>query len=104
MKISETIKQRLKEAGVNFRANDNISEHITTDELKLLQDEVQEKMQGVLESLVIDTTNDHNTQDTAKRPNNSAPRARQYQNTKSKYEIFKPPTLSISPNTTNPNL
>ena len=67
MKISETIKQRLKEAGVNFRANDNISEHITTDELKLLQDEVQEKMQGVLESLVIDTTNDHNTQDTAKR-------------------------------------
>jgi GTP cyclohydrolase I len=67
MKISETIKQRLLEAGVNFRANDNISEHITTDELKLLQDEVQEKMQDVLESLVIDTTNDHNTQDTAKR-------------------------------------
>jgi len=67
MTISETIRQRLKEAGVNFRANDNISEHITTDELKLLQDEVQEKMQDVLESLVIDTTNDHNTQDTAKR-------------------------------------
>ena len=67
MKISETIKQRLKEAGVNFRANDNISEHITPEEVKLLQEEVQEKMQGVLESLVIDTTNDHNTQDTAKR-------------------------------------
>ena len=49
MKISETIKQRLLEAGVNFRANDNISEHITTDELKLLQDEVQEKMQDVLD-------------------------------------------------------
>ena len=67
MKISDTIKQRLKEAGVNFRANDNISEHITPEEVKLLQKEVQEKMQGVLESLVIDTTNDHNTQDTAKR-------------------------------------
>ena len=67
MKISETIKQRLKEAGVNFRANDNISEHINSEELKQLQQEVQEKMQDVLESLVIDTTNDHNTQDTAKR-------------------------------------
>ena len=67
MKISETIKQRLLEAGVNFRANDNISEHINSEELKQLQQEVQEKMQDVLESLVIDTTNDHNTQDTAKR-------------------------------------
>ena len=67
MTISETIRQRLKEAGVNFRANDNISEHINPEELKQLQQEVQEKMQDVLESLVIDTTNDHNTQDTAKR-------------------------------------
>ena len=67
MTISETIRQRLKEAGVNFRANDNISEHINSEELKQLQQEVQEKMQDVLESLVIDTTNDHNTQDTAKR-------------------------------------
>ena len=67
MKISETIKQRLLKAGVNFRANDNISEHITPEEVKLLQEEVQEKMQGVLESLVIDTENDHNTNETAKR-------------------------------------
>ena len=67
MTISETIRQRLKDAGVNFRANDNISEHINPEELNELQKEVQEKMQGVLESLVIDTTNDHNTQDTAKR-------------------------------------
>ena len=67
MTISETIRQRLKDAGVNFRANDNISEHINPEELNELQKEVKEKMQGVLESLVIDTTNDHNTQDTAKR-------------------------------------
>ena len=32
-----------------------------------MQIEVQEKMQGVLDSLVIDTENDHNTQETAKR-------------------------------------
>jgi len=36
-------------------------------ELSQLQDEVQEKMQGVLDSLVIDTENDHNTKETAKR-------------------------------------
>jgi len=35
--------------------------------LDLLQEEVQEKMEAVLQSLVIDTVNDHNTQETAKR-------------------------------------
>ncbi len=35
--------------------------------MDLLQEEVQEKMEAVLQSLVIDTVNDHNTQETAKR-------------------------------------
>ena len=67
MSISETIKKRLKEAGVRFHSNDNISEYLHEGELSQLQDEVQEKMQGVLDSLVIDTENDHNTKETAKR-------------------------------------
>ena len=67
MSKSEEIKQRLKDAGVRFHSNDNISEYIKEGELTQLQDEVQEKMQGVLDSLVIDTENDHNTRETAKR-------------------------------------
>ena len=65
--ISKTIKERIKKAGKRFYCNDNISEYIEDGELEKLQEEVQEKIQGVLESLVIDTENDHNTQETAKR-------------------------------------
>ena len=36
-------------------------------DLEKIQAEVQEKFQGVLDSLVIDTENDHNTNDTARR-------------------------------------
>ena len=53
--ISKTIKNRIKKAGKRFHANDNISEYIEEGELEQLQSEVQEKLQGVLESLVIDT-------------------------------------------------
>ena len=65
--ISEKIKERLKKAGKRFHANDNIAEHIEDGEVELLQKEVQDKMQSLLDSLVIDTENDHNTQETAKR-------------------------------------
>ena len=65
--ISQKIKERLQKAGKRFHANDNISEYIQDGELVQLQQEVQEKLQGVLESLVIDTESDHNTQETAKR-------------------------------------
>jgi GTP cyclohydrolase I len=66
-KISEKIKQRLLEAGKRFHCNDNISEYINDGELDLLQDEVEQKFYDVLQTLVIDTDNDHNTQDTARR-------------------------------------
>jgi GTP cyclohydrolase I len=52
---------------VRFHANDNIADHIKPGELDALLDEVSLRMQGVLESLVIDTVNDHNSQDTARR-------------------------------------
>lgn len=67
MKVSEKIRQRLKDSGNRFHSNDNIADHIHDDELELLVDEVAEQFQGVLSSLVIDTDNDHNTQDTARR-------------------------------------
>lgn len=65
--ISEQIRSRIQKAGKRFHSNDNISEFIYEGELDQLQAEVQTAMQSVLEALVIDTDNDHNTQETAKR-------------------------------------
>ena len=65
--ISKTIAERIKKAGKRFHANDNISEFIEEGEMEKLQEEVQGKLQGVLDILVIDTEHDHNTQETAKR-------------------------------------
>ena len=67
MEISNVIKQRILAKNKRFHCNDNISEFIEEGELDLLQKEVEGKLQGVLESLVIDTDNDHNTKETAKR-------------------------------------
>lgn len=67
MEISKVIKQRIKDNNGSFFANENIADYIHDGELELLQQEVQEKLQGVLESLIIDTDNDHNTIETAKR-------------------------------------
>ena len=65
--ISVKIRERVKAAKQRFHANDNIAEFIQPGELEALLDEVEDKMKAVLESLVIDTDNDHNTNDTAKR-------------------------------------
>jgi len=67
LKTSNKIKQRIIAAKARFHSNDNISRFIEPNELDLLQKEVAEQFQGVLESLVIDTENDHNTNETAKR-------------------------------------
>ncbi len=65
--VSARIRARLEAARQRFNANDNISAFIEEGELDALLDEVTVKMQGVLESLVIDVVHDHNTRDTARR-------------------------------------
>ncbi len=65
--VSRRIRERLRRRHLRFNANDNISSAIEPGELEALQAEVAEKMQAVLESLVIDVENDHNTRDTARR-------------------------------------
>jgi GTP cyclohydrolase IA len=67
LSASERIRYRLVGADRRFHANDNISAFVKDGELDELKAEVQTKMQEVLSSLVIDTTSDHNTNDTAKR-------------------------------------
>ena len=66
-KTSDIIKERIVTAKARFNANDNIAEFIKPGELELLQNEVQNEVQRVLSSLVIDTEHDHNTKETAKR-------------------------------------
>jgi GTP cyclohydrolase I len=65
--VSAKIRSRIQAAGRRFHANDSISEFLEPGDLDGLLDEVEEKFRGVLESLVIDTVSDHNTQDTARR-------------------------------------
>ncbi len=64
---SALIRDRLKRARKRFHANDNIAAFIEDGELDALLEEVTGKVRSVLESLVIDIDNDHNTQDTARR-------------------------------------
>ena len=65
--VSVKIRERLLAARKRFNANDNIADFLEPGELELLLDEVEEKMKGVLSSLVIDTERDHNTDQTARR-------------------------------------
>ncbi len=65
--LSVVIRRRIEAQKARFHANDNIAAFIKPGELERLVDEVSEKMQAVLESLVIDTKNDHNTRNTSQR-------------------------------------
>ena len=65
--LSVVIRKRIEAQKARFHANDNISAFIKPGELEGLVDEVAEKVQAVLESLVIDTQSDHNTKNTSRR-------------------------------------
>ena len=65
--LSVIIRKRIQAQKARFHANDNIAAFLKPGELEGLVDEVAEKMQGVLESLVIDTESDHNTKNTSRR-------------------------------------
>ena len=90
--VSVKIRERVLAAKKSFHANDNIADFIEPGEMDALLDEVKGKMQGVLDSLVIDTKSDHNTRDTAKRV------AKMYLQ-----EVFKGRYVSAPPITEFPN-
>lgn len=66
-KISDKIKERLQFDKQTYRCNESIAGYIKDDEHEPLLDEVAEQMEAVLQSLVIDTENDHNTRESARR-------------------------------------
>ena len=90
--LSVKIRERIVAARRRFNANDNIADFIKPGELERLLDEVADKMQGVLQSLVIDTEHDHNTQDTARRV------AKMYIQEVFKGRYVKAPTITEFPN------
>ena len=90
--VSVKIRERIAASRKRFHSNDNIAEFIEPGELEALLDEVEVKMRGVLESLVIDTENDHNTGDTARRV------AKMYLNEVFKGRYVKAPAITEFPN------
>ena len=65
--ISKKIKQRIQQAGDRFWAGDNISKHINPGEKEQLIDELTERFESVIDSLVIDRDNDPNSKNTGRR-------------------------------------
>ena len=90
--MSVKIRERIALARKRYNANDNIAEFIQPGDLEKLLDEVEGKMQGVLDSLVIDTGNDHNTQNTARRV------AKMYLNEVFKGRYLHAPAITEFPN------
>lgn len=90
--VSVKIRERLRAAKRRFNANDNIADFIEPGELERLLDEVEHKMQGVLDSMVIDTESDHNTANTARRV------AKMYINEVFKGRYVQGPAITEFPN------
>jgi GTP cyclohydrolase I len=90
--VSVKIRERLMAARKRFNANDNIADFIEPGELEKLLDEVEDKMKGVLSSLVIDAERDHNTDKTARRV------AKMYLNEVFRGRYVPAPTITEFPN------
>ena len=65
--VSEEIRTHLKRNNKRYWAGDNISEYVSDNDKALLVDELTEKFEGVLDSLLIDRENDPNSRGTARR-------------------------------------
>ena len=90
--MSVKIRQRLAAARKRYHSNDNIADFLEPGDFEALLDEVEIKMQGVLDSLVIDTDNDHNTGNTARRV------AKMYINEVFRGRYVTSPTVTEFPN------
>lgn len=95
--LSEIIRKRIKAKKARFHANDNVADFIEPGELASLVDEVSQKMEAVLQSLVIDTKSDHNTKHTSERV------AKMFINEVFKGRYEKQPVLTEFPNISHLN-
>ncbi len=65
--ISKLLISSFQKNNVDFFCNNNISEHLSENELMVLESEVARNFDTLLRSLLIDVDNDHNTFGTAAR-------------------------------------
>jgi len=93
--ISEILRDRIKNSGTRFSANDNIADFINPGELEILEREVASRVEDLLRSLVIDVENDHNTQETAERV------SKMYLNEVFKGRYHEQPKVTSFPNDKN---
>ena len=73
-------------------ANDTIYASLNEGDLQMIEDEVAEAFQGVLKALIINTTDDHNTKDTARRV------AKMFVHELFKGRYYPPPEITAFPN------
>ena len=90
--MSVVIRERVAASKKRYYANDNISDFIQPGDMDKLLDEVERKMKGVLDSMVIDTEHDHNTNNTARRV------AKMYLNEVFKGRYLPAPAITEFPN------
>ena len=91
--MSGIIRERIEEAGARYWSNDNISDYIESDDEKMkLIDELTEKFEDVLDSLLIDRHNDPNAMDTGRRM------AKMYINEIMGGRYAPPPAVTAFPN------
>jgi len=93
--MSKMIKGKIKLANGSFFANDNISEYLNDYDLKEIESNVQAAIINLLDALIIDTENDHNTKETAKRV------AKMYVQEVFKGRYLPPPKITDFPNAKN---
>ena len=65
--ISDELRKRMTTIKHKHFANDTIFAYMDPGDVDRIEDEVTEAFEGVLKALVINTTDDHNSQETARR-------------------------------------
>ena len=92
MHISDELVKRMTTIRHKHYANDTIFAYLDPGDVDKIEDEVTEAFQGVLKALVINTTDDHNTQETARRV------AKMFVHEIFKGRYYPPPEVTSFPN------
>lgn len=92
MGIADKIRKELDKTGKRYWAGDNISEFISDADKQSLIDELTEKFEGVLDTLLIDRHTDPNSMDTPRRL------AKMYMNEIMSGRYDAPPKVTAFPN------
>ena len=92
MHISDELVKRMTTIKHNHFAIDTIYAYLDPGDVDSIEDVVAEAFQGVLKALIINTEDDHNTKDTAKRV------AKMYVQEIFKGRYTKPPKITAFPN------